>query len=86
MGMLHVHGLVPVSTASTGISATAGVPQRLNGLAAESLRVLGIALLVLTIIFAVGAIRGLLPRRSELRARRELDALHGPASQGAGSP
>ena len=86
MGMLHVHGMVPISTGGTGLSATIGVPHRLNGLAAESLRALGIALLVLTIIFAVGAIRGMLPSRTELRARRELDALHGPASQGAGSP
>jgi hypothetical protein len=42
----------------------------MHGLLAESLRDLGIALLVLTIVFALAAIRGLLPSRAELATRR----------------
>jgi hypothetical protein len=86
MGMLHVHGMVPVSAAVPGIAAGATVSSSSDGLAAASLRGLGIALLVLTIIFAIGAIRGLLPRRAELRARRELHPFRKPAAREAISP
>jgi hypothetical protein len=86
MGMLHIHGMVPVSAAGTSIGASATVSSSSDGLAAASLRGLGIALLVLTIIFAIGAIRGLLPRRAELRARRELPQFREAATREAISP
>lgn len=72
MSMLNTHGVMPVSASAAGTGAAVGVSSSLHGLAAASLRGLGIALLVLTIIFAIGAIRGLLPRRAEFAARREV--------------
>jgi hypothetical protein len=78
MSMLNTHGMMHVSAAGTGAGAATSVSYSVHGLAADSLRGLGIALLVLTIIFAIGAIRGLLPRRAELRARREQRAPQAP--------
>jgi hypothetical protein len=72
MSMLNTHGVMPVSASAAGSGAAASVSAGFHGLAATSLRGLGIALLVLTIVFAIGAIRGLLPRRAELAARGEL--------------
>ena len=91
MSMLNTHGMMPVSASGAGSGAAVSVSAGFHGLAANSLRGLGIALLVLTIVFAIGAIRGLLPRRAELRARREQRALEAPpafreeATAGAGS-
>jgi hypothetical protein len=73
MSMLNAHGVMPAAASAGGSGATTAVSAGLHGMAADSLRDLGIALLVLTIIFAVAAIRGLLPRRAELAARREAD-------------
>jgi hypothetical protein len=72
MSMLNTHGVMPVSASAAGSGAAVSASSTFHGLAASSLRGLGIALLVLTIIFAIGAIRGLLPRRAEIAARREL--------------
>ena len=72
MSMLNSHGVMPVSASAAGSGAAAGVSAGFHGLAADSLRGLGITLLILTIVFAAGAIRGLLPRRAELAARQEL--------------
>ena len=81
MSMLNTHGVMPVSASTTGSGAAVSVSSGLHGLGASSLLGLGIALLVLTIIFAIGAIRGLLPRRAELAARRELAVPLGPAAR-----
>ena len=70
--MLNSHGVMPASASAAGSGAAVGVSSGFQGLAANSLRGLGIALLVLTIIFAIGAIRGLLPRRAALAARRDV--------------
>ena len=71
MSMLNTHGIMPASASVTGSGAVTSASAGLHGLAATSLRGLGIALLVLTIIFAAGAIRGLLPRRAELIASHQ---------------
>jgi hypothetical protein len=81
MSMLNTHGMMHVSAAGTGAGAATSVSYSVHGLAAASLRGLGIALLALTIIFAIGAIRGLLPRRAELRARREQRASLAPPAR-----
>lgn len=92
MAMLNTHGMMPVSAAGAGSGAAVSVSSSFHGIAAASMHGLGIALLALTIIFAIGAIRGLLPQRAELRARRELRAAHqSPAARelaahGAESP
>jgi hypothetical protein len=71
MSMLNAHGMMPVSASAAGSGAAIGISAGVSDLAAAWLNGLGIALLVLTIVFAIGAVRGLLPRRAELRARRE---------------
>ncbi|HEX4833433.1 MAG TPA: hypothetical protein VH478_20340 [Trebonia sp.] len=71
MSLLNTHGMMPTSASATGSGAAAGISTELHGMPATTLRDLGIALLVLTVIFAAGAIRGLLPRRAETNARRE---------------
>jgi hypothetical protein len=70
MSMLNTHGLMPASASATGSGTAVGISASTHGLAAESLRDLGIALLVLTIVFALAAIRGLLPSKAELATRR----------------
>jgi hypothetical protein len=69
--MLNAHGVMPVPASAAGSGAAISVSAGFHGLAAAWLHGLGIALLVLTIIFAIGAVRGLLPRTAEMRARRE---------------
>jgi len=63
MSMLNTHGFMPTSASASGSGTAFSVSAQAHGLAANSLLGLGIALLVLTAIFAVAAIRGLLPRR-----------------------
>ena len=65
MSMLNTHSFMPASASATGSGAAAGVSAQAHGFAAGALMALGIALLVLTAIFALAAIRGLLPRRTE---------------------
>jgi hypothetical protein len=71
MSMLNAHGVMPTSASAAGAGTAIGVSAGVSDLAATWLRSLGIALLVLTIVFAIGAVRSLLPRRAEIRARRE---------------
>ena len=68
--MLNTHGFMPASASVAGAGTAVGLSAQGSGAAATTFMALGIALLVLTIIFALAAIRGLLPRRRELRQRR----------------
>jgi ABC-type phosphate transport system permease subunit len=71
MGMLHTQSFMPTTASAAGSGTAVSVSQQAHGVAADSLLALGITLLVLTIIFAVAAIRGLLPRRADgVLARR----------------
>lgn len=62
MSMLNAHGTMPAAASVTGGGTAVGVSAQAGGFGATALLVLGIALLVLTAVFALAAIRGLLPR------------------------
>jgi hypothetical protein len=64
MSMLNTHSLMPATASATGTGTAVGVSTQAHGVATVALLALGIALLVLTGIFAIAAIRGLLPRRT----------------------
>jgi hypothetical protein len=64
MSMLNTHSLMPATASATGTGTAVSVSTQAHGVAAVALLALGIALLVLTCIFALAAIRGLLPRRA----------------------
>jgi hypothetical protein len=64
MSMLNTHSLMPATASATGTGTAVSVSTQASGVAAVALLALGIALLVLTCVFAIAAIRGLLPRRS----------------------
>jgi ABC-type phosphate transport system permease subunit len=65
MSMLNSHGVMPTSASAAGSGTAVSVSSTTHGVLATSLFALGVTLLVLTAIFAVAAIRGLLPRRTE---------------------
>lgn len=64
MSMLNTHGFMPASASATGSGTAVTISTQAHGAAAGTLFSLGIALLILTAIFAIAAIRGLLPRRT----------------------
>jgi ABC-type phosphate transport system permease subunit len=64
MSMLNTHTFMPTSASAAGAGTAAGVSDQVHGTAAAALFALGVTLLVLTAVFAVAAIRGLLPRRA----------------------
>jgi hypothetical protein len=70
MGMVHTQSFMPTSASAAGSGTAVSVSGQAHGAVAASLLTLGITLLVLTIIFAVAAIRGLMPNRSEGLPRR----------------
>lgn len=63
MSMLNTHSFMPASASASGSGTAVSIATQAHGFAANTLLGLGIALLVLTAIFALAAIRGLLPRR-----------------------
>jgi ABC-type phosphate transport system permease subunit len=65
MSMLNTHSFMPASASAAGSGTAVGISNQTHGMAATTLFALGVTLLVLTAIFAVAAIRGLLPRRAE---------------------
>jgi hypothetical protein len=64
MSMLNTHSFMPASASAAGAGTAVGVSDQVHGTATMALFWLGIILLVLTAVFAVAAIRGLLPRRA----------------------
>lgn len=66
MSMLNVHGTMPAAASATGSGTAVGISAQTSGFGATALLVLGIALLVLTAVFALAAVRGMLPARNEL--------------------
>lgn len=64
MSMLNAHGMMPTSASATGTAAAVTTSAQVHGALSAALYGLGIALLILTAIFALAAIRSLLPRRS----------------------
>lgn len=62
MSMLNTHGVMPASASAASAGGTMSVSAQLNGILSAALLGLGIALLVLTAVFAAAAIAGLLPR------------------------
>jgi hypothetical protein len=64
MSMLNTHALMPTSASVTGSAAATTTAGQLHGALSAALHGLGFALLILTAVFALAAIRGLLPRRS----------------------
>lgn len=60
------HGFVPLTTSAIATGTTGTAVAVTDGAASLSLLVLGVVLLVLTIIFALAAVRDLLPRRGEV--------------------
>jgi hypothetical protein len=65
MSMLNAHGIMPASASATGTGSAVTASAQTHGAVSTSLLILGVTLLVLTIIFALAAIRGLLPRRNQ---------------------
>jgi hypothetical protein len=63
MSMLNAHGVMPTSASATGTTAAMTTSAQTHGALSGSLYWLGIALLVLTAVFALAAIRGLVPSR-----------------------
>jgi hypothetical protein len=63
MSMLNVHGVMPASASVTGGTAAITTSAQVHGPMSATLYWLGITLLVLTALFALAAIRGLLPSR-----------------------
>jgi hypothetical protein len=72
MGMLNTYGVAPAAASAAGTGASVTASAQTTGTASTVLFALGIALIVLTAIFAIAAIRGLLPRRNDI---------HGPLPQ-----
>lgn len=72
MSMLNAHGVMPASASAASAGGTAYLSTQIHSFLWSALAGLGIALLVLTAIFAAGAIAGLLPRagRGESGRRR----------------
>ena len=64
MSMLNTHGFMPTSASAAGSGTAVSISTQAHGAATGALFGLGIALLILTAIFALAAIRGLLPRRT----------------------
>lgn len=64
MSMLNTHALMPTSASATGSAAAITTSGQLHDTPSAALYGLGIALLVLTAVFALAAIRGLLPHGS----------------------
>lgn len=78
MGMVHTQSFMPTSATAASSGTAVSFSGHAHGVAAGSLLALGITLLVLTIIFAVAAIRGLLPRRAEGSLMRRREHLESP--------
>lgn len=64
MSMLNAHGAMPASASAAGTTAALTTSAQEHGTLSAALYGLGIALLILTAVFALAAIRALLPRRS----------------------
>lgn len=64
MSMLNTHGVMPTSASGTVTTAAITTSAQAHGTLSVAMYGLGIALLALTAIFAVAAIRSLLPHRS----------------------
>jgi hypothetical protein len=64
MSMLNTHGVMPTSASAAGTAGALTTSAQAHGTLSAALYGLGITLLILTAIFALAAIRGLLPRRS----------------------
>lgn len=75
MSMLNTHGFMPASASASGSGTAVSISTQAHGFAANALLGLGIALLVLTAVFALVAIRGLLPRHVR-RASRPSQTSH----------
>ena len=71
MSMLNTHSFMPTSASASGSGTAVSISTQAHGFAANALLGLGIALLVLTAIFALAAIRGLLPRHMRPAKRSE---------------
>jgi hypothetical protein len=64
MSMLNTHALMPTSASAAGGAAAITTSGQVHGTLSVALYGLGITLLILTAVFALAAIRGLLPRGS----------------------
>ena len=64
MSMLNTHALMHTSASATGSAAAITTSEQVQGALSAALHGLGFALLILTAVFALAAIRGLLPHRS----------------------
>jgi hypothetical protein len=64
MSMLNTHGVMPASASASGAAGTITTSAQVNGTLSAALYGLGITLLILTAVFALAAISGLLTRRS----------------------
>lgn len=63
MSMLNTHGVMPTSASAAGTTAALTTSAHAQGTLSAALYWLGITLLVLTAVFALAAVRSLLPSR-----------------------
>lgn len=64
MSMLNTHGVMPTSASAAGTTAAITTSAQVHGTWSAALYGLGLTLLILTAVFALAAVRGLLPRRT----------------------
>jgi hypothetical protein len=63
MSMLNTHGVMPTSASAAGTTTALTTSATAQGTLSAALYWLGITLLILTAVFALAAVRGLLPSR-----------------------